>query len=177
MSRSNPFKKKQRSASQALLMYGEGLAEQTFLKYLKSLYARDSGVAVTIRNGKGGSAADVVINAANEPGSFDIRVVVLDNDKDETEMNLARSEAAHRGVELLENTPCLEATLLSVLNKGQSFASKGSPWCKHEFESKYLDSKKRTDLDQYPKFFPIQLLDEQRKKIFELDRLIKLMGR
>ena len=54
MSRSDPDKKKRRAASQTLLMYGEGLGEEVFLKYLRGLYARDSGVAVTIRNGKGG---------------------------------------------------------------------------------------------------------------------------
>ena len=75
MSRTNPYKKKRRSASRTLLMYGEGLGEEMFLKYLRSLYARDSGVAVTIRNGKGGNAVNIIIDASNAPGDFDKRVV------------------------------------------------------------------------------------------------------
>ena len=67
MSRTNPYKKKRRAASQTLLMYGEGLGEETFLKYLKGLYARDSGVAVTIRNGKGGNVVNIFIYPSNTP--------------------------------------------------------------------------------------------------------------
>ena len=93
MSRTNPYKKKQRAASETLLMYGEGLGEEMFLKYLRGLYARDSGIAVTIRNGKGGNAVNIIIDASNAPGDFNKRVVVLDNDKADTEMQQARQEA------------------------------------------------------------------------------------
>lgn len=175
MSRTNPYKKKQRSASQTLLMYGEGLGEEVFLKYLRSLYARDSGVAVTIRNGKGGDVISIVVDASNTPGAFDRRVVVIDNDKGEGEMKKAREEAKSRGVELLENSPCLEAMLLSILKEGQSFSNKNSPWCKNEFESSYLDKKKRTEIEEYRKIFPKELLDNQRSKISELETLITLM--
>ena len=116
-----------------------------FLRYLKGLYARDSGVAVTIRNGKGGNAVNIVIDASNAPGGFDKRVVVLDNDKGDSEMQRARLEATNRGIELIENTPCLEAVLLAVLNDGKNYHDKQSAWCKQQFQSDYLDKKKRTD--------------------------------
>lgn len=89
MSRTNPHKKKRRAASQTLLMYGEGLGEEMFLKYLRGLYARDSGVAITIRNGKGGNALNIIVDASNAPGGFDKRIVVLDNDKGNEEMQRA----------------------------------------------------------------------------------------
>ncbi|OHA23773.1 MAG: hypothetical protein A3G52_05005 [Candidatus Taylorbacteria bacterium RIFCSPLOWO2_12_FULL_43_20] len=175
MSRTNPYKKKRRSASRTLLMYGEGLGEEMFLKYLRGLYSRDSGVAVTIRNGKGGTATNIITNAVNEPGAFDRRIVILDNDKNEQEMNQARTEAKQRGVELLENSPCLEATLLSILRNGQSFSNKTSAWCKSEFESNYLDKKKRTEIGEYGKIFSKTTLDAQRANISELNTLLSLM--
>jgi len=175
MSRTNPYKKKRRVASRTLLMYGEGLGEEIFLKYLKGLYARDSGVAITIRNGKGGNAVNIIIDASNMPGDFDKRVVVLDNDKGGTEMQQARQEATNRGVELIENTPCLEAVLLAVLNDGKNYSDKQSAWCKQKFQSDYLDKKKRTELSEYDKVFPKTLLDKQRAKIHELEKIIFTM--
>lgn len=175
MSRTNPYKKKRRAASQTLLMYGEGLGEETFLKHLRGLYARNSGVAVTIRNGKGGNAVNIIIDALNTPGSFDNRIVVIDNDKGDVEMQRARQEAKNRGIQLIENTPCLEAILLAILNDGKNYSNKRSSWCKGEFESNYLDKKKRTELNEYGKFFPKSLLDQQKAKVLELQKFISIM--
>ncbi|MFZ1019718.1 MAG: hypothetical protein WAN61_01850 [Minisyncoccia bacterium] len=175
MSRTNPYKKKRHSANRTLLMYGEGLGEEMFLKYLRGLYSYGSGVAVTIRNGRGGNAVSIIINAVNEPGAFDRRIVILDNDKSEQEMNCARTEALQKGIELFENSPCLEAILLAILRPKQSFSNKTSAWCKSEFESNYLDKKKRIELGGYDKIFPQNILDIQRANISELDAIISLM--
>ena len=175
MSRSNPFKKKRRAASKTLLVYGEGLGEEMFLKHLKRLYAYGSNTAVTIRNGRGGDAASIVINADNEPGGFNKKVVVLDNDKRPEEMNRARQEAQTRGIELFENNPCLEAMLLVVLNGGQSYKTKGSGWCKNQFQSQHIGKKKRSDTREYERVFPKSLLDAKRSQVAELDTLISLI--
>lgn len=177
MSRTNPYKKKRRSASRTLLMYGEGLGEEMFLKHLRGLYSRDSGVAITIRNGKGGTATNIITNAVNEPGAFDRRIVILDNDKTEQEMNQARAEARRQGIELLENAPCLEATLLAILRPGQNFSGLASARCKSEFESNYLDKKKRTEIAEYGKIFPKATLDAQRTNVPALNTIIGLMER
>jgi len=175
MSRSNPLKKKRRVAGRTLLVCGEGLNEEIFLKYLRSLYARDSGVGVTIRNGKGGNAVNIVIGAANNFGDFDKRVVVLDNDRGDEEMRLAKEEATNRGIEMIENTPCLEAILLAILNGGKSYGNKQTSWCKKQFQLKYMEKKKRTELSEYGKIFPKKLLDEQQSRVFELKRIISVM--
>ncbi len=156
-------------------MYGEGLGEEIFLKHLRSLYAYNSGVSVTIRNGKGGNPKNIIINASNEPGDFEKRVVILDNDKDKKEMDQARAEAEKKGVKILENSPCLEATLLSILRPKQNFSTKKSAWCKSEFESKYMDKKKRTELEEYKKVFSKQILNGQKDSVSELKALINLM--
>ena len=175
MSRTNPYKKKRRAASQTLLMYGEGLSEEMFLKHLKRLYAYNSNVAVTICKGKGGDVISVVIDAANAPGAFDRKIVVLDNDKEKAEMMQARQEAKKRSIILFENTPCLEATLLLVLNDSGMFKNKTSSWYKKEFESKYIDKKKRAESSAYEKIFSKTLLDDRRLKISELNQLILFM--
>jgi hypothetical protein len=175
MSRTNPYKKKRRTASQTLLIYGEGLSEEIFLKHLKCLYAYDSNIAVTIRKGKGGDAISVVIDAANTPGAFDRKVVILDNDKGNMEMSKARQEAKKRNIILFENTPCLEAMLLLVLENDRTFNNKTSDWCKKEFESKYIDKKKRAEPSEYEKIFPKALLDKKRSKVAELNQLILFM--
>lgn len=173
MSRTNPFKKKRRQASKTLLVFGEGFGEEMFLKYLKSLYSYKSNVAITVKKGKGGDAQNIVIDADRTPGAFDRKIVILDNDKAKVEMTKARQEAKNRGIKLIENTPCLESLLISILDKKP--ASKNSAWCKGEFESKYIEKKKRGELSEYIKLFPKKLLDGQRPKIPELDKLISIM--
>jgi len=173
MSRTNPFKKKRRQASKTLLVFGEGFGEEMFLKYLKSLYSYKSNVAITVKKGKGGDAQNIVIDADRTPGAFDRKIVILDNDKVKVEMTKARQEAKNRGIELIENTPCLESLLVSILDKKP--AGKNSAWCKGEFESKYIEKKKRGELSEYIKLFPKKLLDGQRQKIPELDKLISIM--
>ena len=175
MSRTNPYKKKLRAASRTLLMYSEGLEDEVFLKHVKGLYPRNSGVSIKIRNGKGGDPWSIVVNASNEPGDFNRRVVIVDNDSSKESMDPAKQEAQNRNIELFVNTPCLEAVLLSILNNGKSYSDKKSPDCKKEFEASYIDAKKRTDIDEYSKIFPKALLDGQRSKVSELELLIALM--
>jgi hypothetical protein len=173
MSRTNPYKKKRRQASKTLLVFGEGFGEEIFLKHLKSLYSYKSNVAITVKKGKGGDAQNIVIDADRIPGAFDRKIVVLDNDKTKTEMTKARQEAKNRGIELVENTPCLESLLITILDKKPS--GKNSAGCKGEFESKYIDKKKRGESSEYIKLFPKKLLDAKRSEILELNKLILIM--
>lgn len=172
MSRTNPYKKKRRSAKRTLLTYGEGLGEEMFLKYIRSLYARDSGVSVTIRNGKGGTPNNVVMEAVKEIGDFDVKVVVIDNDKGKTQMNDARQTAKDHGIILVEHTPCLEALFLSILEPNLSITGKKSAWCKKYFEQKYIGADKRRELRQYTQHFPKNLLNDMRTTIAELNEII-----
>ena len=155
-------------------MFGEGLGEEMFLKYLKSLYLnRNGGVRIKICRGKGGSPYNVIIDADKRPGAFDKKIVILDNDKTRTEMAKGRQEAKTRGIKLIENTPCLESLLIAILDKKP--IGKNSNWCKSEFESKYFNKKKRGESSEYIKLFPKELLDIKRSKISELNRLILII--
>ena len=174
MSRTNPYKKKRRQASRTLLIFGEGLGEEMFLKHLKGLYSRNSDVAITVRKGRGGTADGIVIDAAKVPGAFNRKVVVLDNDKSRSEMKKARAEADKRKIELIESTPCLEYVLLSIV-EDKDFKGKNSNQCKKEFEQKYLNKKKRSELEEYTKIFPRELLDKRRLKVSELSKMIAIL--
>ncbi len=174
MSRSNPFKKKRRAAKQTLLIYGEGLAEEIFLKLLRRHYAHNSGIAVTVRKGKGGTADGIVKSAIQYLGNFNRRVVVLDNDKQKKEMETARQIGKENAVEVIENTPCLEGLLLGILTDN-NWTGHTSTQCKKEFENKYIESKKRSEPLEYQKIFPSKLLEENRKRLPTLNRLISLM--
>ena len=173
MSRTNPYKKKRRRVKKTLLIFGEGSREEIFLKHLKKLYSYNRGVEIKIKKGKGGDAPGIVINADKVLGDFDRRIVVLDNDKSKAEMAKAREESKNRKIELLENTPCLEFLFLSIVNKKPN--GKNSSWCKSEFESKYLSSKKRGEPSEYDKLFPQKLLDSKRMEVDELNKLILIM--
>lgn len=173
MSRKDLLNKIHRYAKKTLLMYGEGLCEEVFLRHLKGLYSCKKGVVITIRKGRGSNAKNIVIDAHKVPGAFNRRVVVLDNDKSEQEMSNARQEAKNRGIELFENTPCLESLLLSIVDRKP--VGKSSNWCKREFESKYIDHERRCDSKEYEKMFQRERLDRQRGKIEELNKLLNIM--
>lgn len=174
MSRTNPYKKKRRSANKTLLIHGEGQEDCAFLKHLKSLYSQNSSIACKISRGRGGSADGLVIQAYRIQGAFDRKVVVLDNDKSRTEMAKARQEATRKQIELIEHLPCIEAVLLLILGCKKDVKQKTSGWCKKEFETKYIDSKKRSEEFEYQKLFPKKLLVQKRLEVKELDRLICL---
>lgn len=172
MSRTNPYKLKRRQANKTLLIFGEGFSEEIFLKYLRSIYSFNKNVAITIKRGKGGTPYNVVLDANKLPGAFDKKIVIIDNDKSKTEIQKARSIAKEKNIELIENTPCLEALFIAILDKKYN---QNSNWFKHKFESKYLDKKKRDELNEYLKLFPQKLLDKKKNEIPELKKLISIM--
>ncbi len=156
-----------------MLIYGEGLNERVFLEYLKLLYG-PKNVSIKVRNGKGGSPLNIVVDAVNEWGSFDKKIVVLDNDRAEKEILTAELLADKRGIKVVKNYPCLEATLLKIL-ESEPHNDKSSLWFKKEFESKYMEKKRRGNLAEYSKVFSKKTINNARKKIKELDLLISII--
>jgi len=171
MSRSNPYKKKIRSAKRTLLLYCEGADEKTFLNHLKALFSRDSGVHTEIRENFGGCANDVLTNVTKQIQA-DVMVCVYDVDSG-VDREL-KNKVRESGIVCLESVPCLEAFLLGILeNKDYSRHKTGD--CKRLFEKKYLDGKKRKDRRNYENIFPKSLLVKQAKNIENLKKLIDLI--
>lgn len=134
----------------------------------------NSGIAITIKKGKGGTPEGIVKSAINYSGAFDRKIVVVDNDKSKIEMQKARKKAKEYNIELIENTPCLEAMLLSIL-ESKNFHSKSSAWCKREFEKKYIEKKQRSELHRYGELFPKATLEKSRREVVILNQLISPM--
>jgi hypothetical protein len=175
MSRSNPYKKKRRAAKKTILIYGEGQSDECFLKLLRKLFAQNSGAALTVKKGNGGIPKAIVEAALKYAGDFDRRIVVIDNDKSKKEMTSARNLAKEYNVDLIENTPCLEGLLLSILEIKTNYKSKTSAWCKREFEKKYVSKKQRADIHHYEQLFSKEKLENKKNTIPELKKLITLM--
>ncbi len=173
MSRSNPYKKKRREAKKTVLLYCEGADEKVFLNYLKILFAKDSGVAVTIKENQGGGANDVLRNVLKQIQA-DRMFCIYDTD---TSVNTQLKQKIKKyGIKCIENKPCLETFLLNILeNKDYSNHQKCDK-CKKEFETKYLNEKKRKDKNNYTKIFPKELLVKQSKKIENLKQLIEVIS-
>ncbi len=172
MSRTNPLKKKKRKAKKTLLIFGEGFDEEIFLKYLRNIYSYNCNVAISIKKGKGGNPRNIVIDADKIPGAYDKKLVILDDDKGKKEIMAARQESVNRQISLIENKPCLEYLLLSILddtteNKAENY--------KRQFESQYISKNNRGDLKEYAKLFPRRLLELKRKSISELNDIINIM--
>lgn len=176
MSRTNPAKKKVRSANRTVLLHGEGQHEEVFLKHLKSLYSFGRNINVKIQRGRGGDQSGMVTHVVNTVGSFDKRFVVLDNDRGEKSISAARKNAREHSIGLIENSPCIEAVLLAILNDGNSFKERESKWCKKHFETKYMNENKKYDVKEYSKIFPKALLDKQKDKVPELKVLIDIIS-
>ncbi|HRZ29779.1 MAG TPA: hypothetical protein P5052_03430 [Candidatus Paceibacterota bacterium] len=172
MSRSNPGKKKIKMAKRTILIYGEGLSEEIFLKLLRSIYSSDNDTYIKIRHGKGGSPLDIVSDAIKELGYFCKKIVVLDDDRKEIEKAIIKAEKYN--IKIIKNQPCLEATLLMILqDKIQN--NKTSAFFKKEFETKYICKKKRCEISEYIKLFPKSLIEKARKKNEMLNNLISII--
>lgn len=172
MSRSNPYKKKKRSAKRTLLLYCEGADEKTFLNYLKALFSKNSGVHTEIKENFGGCANDVLTNVTKQIQA-DVIVCVYDTDCG-VDQEL-KSKVQKQGVVCLENTPCLESFLLEIL-ESKDYSRHKTNDCKKIFEKKYLDSKKRKDKRNYENIFPKSLLLKQTKNVENLKILIDFIN-
>ena len=109
-------RKATRTQRKTLLVVGEGHTEVAFLNYLKTLYCRGSGsVHVKVDNAHGKGPENVVDTAlrVRRRGQYDKVAAVLDTDIPWTDLlkRLARTEE----VELIGNTPCIEALFLRVM--------------------------------------------------------------
>lgn len=147
--------------------------EAVFLKHLKKLYFEEANLAITIRKGKGGDPVNIVLDAVKVVEDFNVRIILLDNDKSKKQMTEARELANKNGVRLIENTPCLEHLFLLILNS--KLISGKSLECKRRFELEYINRKQRRDLGEYDKYFAKGALDEKRNDIKILHDIIKVM--
>lgn len=108
--------RKRRRERKTLLVVGEGHTEVAFLNYLKTLYCRSSSsVRVKVENAHGKGPENVLNTAIRmqNHASYDCVVAVLDTDIVWTDSLIRK--ARENKVQLVGNTPCIEALFLSLL--------------------------------------------------------------
>jgi hypothetical protein len=161
-----------------LLVFGEGLGEEIFIRCIRGVYAQETGPSVKIRAGKGGCPEEVVNDAwkLNLGLGYDRIVVVFDNDKPKEEMLRARKFAKEKSIDVIEHSPCLESILLRILKEPNIPVGRSSKFYKDIFEKKYISKKRRGDLDEYMRVFPNELLNDARLSVPELDALIRVIA-
>ena len=158
------------------LVGSEGVHDKTFLDLLKCYYLpKKSSLRVEIKKGHGKAQTEIVRDVVRNPGAYDKKMAVMDNDKPSSEMALADELAEANNVVVMRNTPCIEGVLIRILEPKKKLGGMSSQQLKDYFEEHYIPEKKRTDLVTYKKVFPKELLDEARKREPELDAMIKVM--
>ena len=151
MSRTNPRKPKPRQANRTAQIVVEGYTEEAFCRHLKTLFAKNCGIRIEIKNVRGGSPLDVVRTALNRPG-YDQTFVVYDTDVPLPRTWAAKSRKAKHIP--IPTSPCIEALFLYLLGE---VVPDNTEDCKRRF-SKILDDKKKCEPKSYHKLFPAEIL-------------------
>lgn len=165
-----------RKVRSTALIYCEGAHDLAFIRYLIGLYSRERTIKTKFRTrqGKGGSPDTLVVEAVNIPGSFDRRLVKADYDRAAEELQKAETLAGQHKIVIIWSQPCIESMLLTILD-GKDYSRMKSKECKALFEAAHIPASKRTDMRSYEKMFALDVLETARKKIEELDKLIKFI--
>ncbi len=169
-------KTKIRSVRRTALVYCEGAHDLAFVRHLINMYtiAGKTGIRIRAKQGNGGAPDVLVIEANNVLGSFDRRVVKLDRDRTYDEIKKAERIAKKLNIELIWSVPCIEALLLAIL-ENKDFSGYKSKTCKQRFERDYVASDKRTDSRAYEGQFSLEFIENARKRLPELDTLIRFI--
>lgn len=162
---------KVRQNKRTLLLFGEGTDEAHFLKFLRRSYSRQDGYTVKIATGQGKVPVNIVKSCIREEGDFSKRVVFMDKDKPENEIQDALRMAAKHDVEIIFNEPCLESTFLKALNV---HCPEVSAECKKAFRKKYSSDGKTLTPGDYEKIFSSDLKTRS-GNIECLERVISLI--
>ena len=153
-----------------VLLVGEGYAEETLLRHLRSLYApRGSGVVATIRNARGkgaGHVVDYTIGQARN-AAYDRKLALLDADTDWTQS--VGKKARQARIDVVACQPCLEALLLRVhgaVRDGQT-----SKQLKQQFAEQFRYNAQEPRV--YEEHFGRERLEQARQQLQELDILLR----
>ncbi|WP_165735828.1 RloB domain-containing protein [Pseudoalteromonas sp. C8] len=149
-----------------ILVVGEGQTEKAFLNHLKSIFKGQSKVQVKSAGGKG---PDNVLNSAlaeYRQGAFSEICIFMDNDLPIPAKLL--KECDKKGIQIIKNEPCVEATFLMLL--GQKVPPHpNNNNCKKEF-SKYTESS-TTCSNTYNNLFPAECYVEAVNVIPQIKKL------
>lgn len=176
MSRSDPFIIKPKCAKSTALFFCEGQTDEAFIKYLKTLYNRNSGLFITTSNA-GGFDPEYIIETGITRFrgiGYDHGYIILDTDKKWPPESIKKAERYN--IKLIGCTPCIEGLYLLILEPSFNPESLSSAQCKAKFEHAYLNKHHKLDWRHYAKIFPINILEEAKKRILILDIIINIVS-
>jgi hypothetical protein len=136
--------------------------DRIFLAYLVYVYASghdSTRPKITVRKGRGGSANGVVGDAHRVPGSFNRKLIKLDRDRPQAEIDEAVRITQRHRMQIVFSVPCLEGMLLSILEPNNDYSRESSDTCKRSFESRYISHANRGKMAEYSRTFPKTMLD------------------
>jgi hypothetical protein len=174
MSRSNPYKLKPARPQTTVIIIGEGETEGAFLCHLKSLYCfRGSGVQVKVDWTYGGSPRDIIREAMKLTlgAEYSRSILLMDTDLKWPDEDV--QIANQKGLEIIGAKPCIEALMLKILDPTKNWESASTRDCKKHFHDNYLEEDHKLDPSRYEKVLSKDILEMARKKISELDTIIK----
>lgn len=177
------------SVKKTSIIAGEGKSEKIFLEYLKTLYWTNDGKHVVkiyknIQEGHGGgSSINVAGEVMNQFGCLPRDAIVLLLDQDiagDLSCTDIKQQAIKRcryksvipkdRIKCIMMLPCFEGFILRILGKK---ISGNSSYCKQQFEMIFGKKAPKVDQGNYTRHCPKKLLEEKRKQISELDKLIR----
>ena len=158
-----------------VLIYCEGIHDQVFVRHLHQLY-KPGGSQYYFdiqRGGGGGSPRGLVVKARNRPGSYESRLVVCDSDRGFAELKNAGEVASKSGVGIIAFQPCLEATILGILEPRLKCAGWSTEQYKRHLHQKHIGGPKRSDPRSYS-VIERGLVDKARTNNEQLAELVRL---
>lgn len=156
-----------------VLLVCEGYAEVEWVRVIRDLYLpRGCGISLRPENrrGYGGAAALTLALQRRREGDYDRVGVVVDTDQHWGDAE--RQMATANGITVIENTPCLEAMLLSV--DGQRVHTRTAD-NKGDFERTYGGPANRPGVIQ--RHFPRIKFDDARGRILAVHQCLSLLDR
>jgi hypothetical protein len=154
-----------------ILLVCEGYAEDEFACVIRDAYLpRNCGVSLQRRNARGNSGAralDLAIESKPHT-EHDVYAVMVDTDVDRGDEQ--RTRAGQQRIVVLENIPCLEATLLQVDGQRPSRPGRDP---KSLFAERYGGPAHRKDVIR--RHFPREKFDTARGNIAVIGQFLELI--
>jgi hypothetical protein len=151
----------------------EGTAEHQFATTIRECYLpRNCGTTLQSQNahGGGGKKALWMARTLQSQTEYDSYGILIDTDEHWTDAD--RYEARAAGIVVIENAPCLEATLLKIDGKRASTHTKEN---KEFFEAEYGAAAHSSNLIR--RNFTKAKLDDARVSVAALDAFLRLIRR
>lgn len=160
-----------RQVRRTALLVGEGLAEEVFLKHLKSIYVERGVKTVTVKNakGKGGKQVLDYTIAQRKVADYDQEAALLDTDTDWDDVQ--RAHARRHRVIVFEADPCLEAMLLRIAGHQPPGTTAE---CKQAFQRRFGAAAHEERVHE--QHFGRQVLEAARARVPVLDQLLHYLA-